>query len=165
VLNELASFVGWLRQSSVSAHGQRCDATINVILAAVGSLYKHQDRLGTETEISRSGRFGAKNAYKPLLHHINRRQSLRQSVMRVRTTKRLPKVLVAADVQRLLDACAHLRDRLLLSLLYESGMRIGQALGLRHADIRSFDAEIEIVPRSNLNGARTKSRSPYVVHV
>jgi integrase/recombinase XerD len=165
VLNDLASFVGWIRQSSLSAHGQRCDATINVILAAVGSFYEYQDRMGIETEISRSRRFGAKSPYKPLLHHINRRQSLRQSVMQVRITKRLPRVLAAADIQRLLDACAHLRDRLLLSLLYESGMRIGQALGLRHADIRSFDGEIEIVPRSNLNGARTKSRSPYVVHV
>lgn len=165
VLNDLASFVGWLRQSSSSAHRQRCDATINVILAAVGSLYEYQDRLGVETEISRSRRFGAKSPYKPFLHHINRRQSLRQSVMQVRTTKRLPKVIAAADIQRLLDACTHLRDRLLLSLLYESGMRIGQTLGLRHADIRSFDGEIEIVPRPNLNGARTRSRSPYVVHV
>ena len=164
VLNDLASFVGWLRQSPVTCR-QRSDATINVILAAVGSLYEYQDRLGTETEISRSRRFGAKSPYKPFLHHINRRQSLRQAVMRVQTTQRLPKVLAAADIQRLLDACSHRRDRLLLSLLYESGMRIGQALGLRHADIRSFDGHIEIVPRSNVNGARTKSRSPYVVHV
>jgi integrase len=44
-------------------------------------------------------------------------------------------------------------------------MRIGQVLGLRHADIRSFDGEIEIVPRTNLNGARAKSRTAYVVHV
>ena len=164
-LTDLATFVGWLRLSSRKVQEPRSDSTINVVLAAVGSLYEYQDRLGVETEISRSRRFGAKSPYKPFLHHINRRQSLRQSVIQVRTTKRLPKVLAAADIQRLLDACTHLRDRLLLSLLYESGMRIGQALGLRHADIRSFDGEIEIVPRSNLNGARTKSRSPYVVHV
>ncbi|HWR15512.1 MAG TPA: tyrosine-type recombinase/integrase [Terriglobales bacterium] len=163
VLNDLAAFIGWLRRPS--AVRLRSDSTINVILAAVGSFYEYQDRLGIETEISRSRRFGAKSPYKPFLHHINRRQTLRQSVMRVPTTKRLPKVLAAADVQRLLEACMHLRDRLLLCLLYESGMRIGQALGLRHADIRSFDGEIEIVPRSNLNGARTKSRNPYVVHV
>ena len=164
-LSDLASFVGWLRQPSASTNRLRSDSTINVILAAVGSFYEYQDRLGVETKISRSRRFGAKSPYKPFLHHVNRRQNLRQSVMRVQTTKRLPKVLAAADVQRLLDACTHLRDRLLLSLLYESGMRIGQALGLRHADIRSFDGEIEIVPRTNLNGARTKSRSPYMVHV
>src|SRR4051794_238601 len=34
-LNDLASFIGWLRQSSSVRCRQRCDATINVILAAV----------------------------------------------------------------------------------------------------------------------------------
>jgi integrase/recombinase XerD len=52
-----------------------------------------------------------------------------------------------------------------VSLLYESGMRIGQVLGLRHADIRSYDGEIEVIPRANSNGALAKSRSPYTVHV
>ena len=52
-----------------------------------------------------------------------------------------------------------------MCLLHESGMRIGQALGLRHADIRSYDGAIDIVPRANSNGALAKSRSPYVVHV
>jgi integrase len=32
-----------------------------------------------------------------------------------------------------LAACEHLRDRFLLSLLAETGMRVGQSLGLRHA--------------------------------
>jgi integrase len=80
-------------------------------------------------------------------------------------TRRLPRVFSAREVQTLLDACKRRRDRLLVSLLYESGMRIGQALGLRHADIRSFDGEIDIVPRPNSNGACAKSRSPYTVHV
>ena len=79
--------------------------------------------------------------------------------------KRLPRVFVPAEVQSLLNACTRLRDRLLLCLLYESGMRIGQALGLRHADIRFYDGVIEIVPRSNSNGALAKTRTPYSVHV
>ena len=35
----------------------------------------------------------------------------------------------------LIDACARLRDRFLLSLLRATGLRIGEALGLRHEDI------------------------------
>src|SRR6266567_2697465 len=50
--------------------------------------------------------------------------------------------------------------------LYHSGMRIGQCLGLRHEDVRTWDNEIDIVPRdNNLNGARAKTRTPYTVHV
>ena len=131
----------------------RSDTTINLILAAIGSFYEFQDRLGVETAISRSRRFGAKSPYKPFLHHISRTQSLRHAVVRVRAIKRLPRVFTPSEVQSLLDSCRHLRDRFLLCLLHESGMRIGQALGLRHADIRSYDGAIDIVPRANSNGA------------
>jgi integrase len=84
------------------------------------------------------------------------------AVIRVRAIKRLPRVFSPVEVQSLLDACTRLRDRLLLCLLHESGMRIGQALGLRHADMRSYDGAIDIVPRANSNGALGKRlREPY----
>ena len=45
-------------------------------------------------------------------------------------------------------------------------MRIGQALGLRHADFVSRAKEVRIVPRAdNANGARAKLRSPATVPV
>jgi integrase/recombinase XerD len=163
-LTELAKFVASLRRNNSIARA-RSDATINTILAAVGSFYEYQDRLGVETPVSRSRRFGAKSPYKPMLHHIRRNRSLRGAIMQVRTTRRLPRTFTEQEVQLLIDACTHCRDRLLVSLLYESGMRIGQALGLRHADIHSYDGEIEIVPRPNSNAALAKTRSPYTVHV
>lgn len=44
-------------------------------------------------------------------------------------------------------------------------MRIGQAIGLRHSDIRSRDNQIQITPRNdNANRARAKSKA-YVIHV
>ena len=164
-LTELAKFVAWLRRVSSSNGKSRSDTTINTILAAVGSFYEYQDRLGVETNISRSRRFGAKSPYKPFLHHISRNRPLRRAVMQVRAIRRLPRVFSAQEVQALLNACARQRDRLLVSLLYDSGMRVGQVLGLRHADIRSYDGEIDIIPRANSNGALAKSRSPYTVHV
>src|SRR5258705_10561296 len=62
------------------------------------------------------------------------------------------------SVTVLLGACTHLRDRFLFALLAETGMRIGQALGLRHADFISRRREVTIVPRAdNANGARAKT--------
>src|SRR6185312_5064919 len=44
------------------------------------------------------------------------------------------------------------------------GMRIGQALGLRHEDLSAEDGEIRIVPRDdNPNGARAKTRNTYTI--
>jgi len=88
-LTQLAEFVSWVRYATRAGGQHRSDATINLILAAIGSFYEYQDRLGVETAISRSRRFGAKSPYKPFLHHISRTQSLRHAVVRVKSIKRL----------------------------------------------------------------------------
>ena len=69
----------------------------------------------------------------------------------------LPQVLAAADAQAILNACEHLRDRLLLGLLLDTGMRIGEALGLRHEDMDIGACQVQVMPRENANGARAKS--------
>jgi integrase/recombinase XerD len=61
-------------------------------------------------------------------------------------------------MQAVLDACERLRDRFLFALLCDSGVRIGEALGLRHEDINAAACEVTVVPRVNDNGARSKSR-------
>ena len=46
-------------------------------------------------------------------------------------------------------------DKFLVLMLYETGMRIGECLGLRHEDIKSWDKTIHVVPRGdNANAAR-----------
>ena len=79
--------------------------------------------------------------------------------MRLRPTKHLPDTLTTEQVAVLLGDCEHLRDRFLMALLAETGMRVGQALGLRHGDVVSREATVRIVPRDdNANGARAKCR-------
>ncbi|GGI02498.1 tyrosine-type recombinase/integrase [Egicoccus halophilus] len=56
--------------------------------------------------------------------------------------------------------------RFLFALLAETGMRIGQALGLRHGDFVSRRREVTIVQRSdNANGARAKTRTAVTLPV
>lgn len=66
-----------------------------------------------------------------------------------------------------MDGAKRVRDKFLICLLYETGMRIGEALGLRHEDIHSAgENKIYIVPRlDNYNGARVKSSRERAIHV
>jgi integrase/recombinase XerD len=85
-------------------------------------------------------------------------------VISVAREQRIVKTLTQEQVKQLLDACTHQRDKFLLTLLSECGIRIGQALGLRHGDLSVEDNEIHIVPRrDNANGARAKTRRSYVI--
>jgi integrase/recombinase XerD len=56
-----------------------------------------------------------------------------------------------------MDCAESVANRFLVSLLDESGLRIGEALGLRHEDLSLRRAEVRVVPREdNGNQARVK---------
>ena len=51
-------------------------------------------------------------------------------------------MLTAAQTQAILDGCTRLRDRLLFALLLDTGVRIGEALGLRHEDVEIAERQV-----------------------
>lgn len=82
----------------------------------------------------------------------------------MKAPKKLPRVLEAGEAQAILDACERLRDRFLFAVLHESGVRIGEALGLRHDDIAA-ERELTVRPRINDNRARTKSATSRTIPI
>src|SRR5258708_36976195 len=90
--------------------------------------------------------------------------SCRRAV-RVREARVRRRVLMAGQAQSILDACGRLRDRLLFALLLDSGMRIGEALGLRHQDMDIAGRAVAVTPRRNDNGARAKGRTRQALSV
>lgn len=168
---QLAAFIPWLlrQDSSVISiapqKAKRTNATIDLTLGAVYGFYSYHMRLGTIPElplyklaVPHRGR------YKPFLHGIARSKPEATRVVSVKPEQRKPKTLTKEQVQCLLDACTHTRDRFLLALLFETGMRVGQCLGLTHADLSVEDGTLHIVPRAdNPNGARAKTRSPHTI--
>ncbi|MGP8209459.1 MAG: hypothetical protein ACLQVK_25935 [Acidimicrobiales bacterium] len=80
--------------------------------------------------------------------------------------RQAPRTLEPGQIVAVLAATEHLRDRFLLSLVAETGMCIGQALGLRHSDFVPHRREVHVVPRANnANKARAKVRSAAMVPV
>jgi integrase len=67
--------------------------------------------------------------YKPFLHGIAKTSPMRTRVVSVQPVKRRIKTLTSEQVQELLDNCTRIRDKFLLALLYETGMRIGDYVG------------------------------------
>lgn len=171
-LESLAEFMAWLRSpepGTVSIKPQasvRAESTVNKIITVVYNFYEFQRRSGAIEGIDGYNyQHLPKRRYKPFLHHITKRNPSRVKALKLKEPRRLPKVLNKEQVKTILGACQHLRDKFLITLLYETGIRIGQALGLRLADIRSWDNEILIVPRNdNVNGARAKTDTEYVIH-
>lgn len=169
----LAAFITWLRRLEADVisiehrPARRTNATIDQILGAVHSFYQFHMRMKTIPELPLYQlSMPYRRQYKPFLHGIVKAKPEQKRVVSTRREQRLPKTLNVEQVEVLIATCSHTRDKFLLTLLFQTGMRIGQVLGLKHEDLHIEDGSIHIVPRSdNPNGARAKSRDPYVIPV
>lgn len=141
-------------------------ATRNQIQLALKSFYQFlngTDDFAIDT-VDVAKAYDGHRIYKPFLEHISQRRNTRRKdrylsgdTGRVQQQV-LAKRLTPTEVLRLIEACSLARDAFLIVLLYNTGMRIGEALGLRHVDIDLAEKVIWVVPREdNTNGARVKS--------
>lgn len=169
-LEDLGGFIGWLRLPPAAragevlvlpSAGQYCsNSSINRKLSALSSFYEFHARHGLdlgELLITWRPYAGSRTAWKPFLQHIAKDQPQRRRTVALKAAKPIPRVLTADEVQAVLDACTRLRDRLLFAILHDAGVRVGEALGLRHEDLAVAGRTLTVVPRVNDNGARTKS--------
>ncbi len=179
VLEDVAGYVAWLRLPPQARHGRvlvlptvehHCaESSVNRKLAALTSFCEFHARHGVPlagllvtTAPAGRGRSPV-TSFKPFLHHITKNTAQRRRTIALTATPPRPRVLTAVEAQAILDACEHLRDRLLFALLLDTGVRIGEALGLRHEDLDIAGRQVAVVPRENDNRARVKSsRSRFI---
>lgn len=168
-LEQLGRFVGWLRLPPAAREGRvavlpsvepYCSAsTINRKLSAVASFYEFHARHGDVAcaqllTTLRPG--GSRGSWRPFLAHLGP-GAQRGKTIKLKTQRRLPRTLTSEQVDTLAAGCERLRDRFLIRLLAGTGMRIGEALGLRHDDIDAAGGLVRVRSRLNSNGARVKS--------
>lgn len=172
-VEDVSRFVAWLRAPADNvivlddSVAVRSAATVNRHLAALFGFYDFHARSGVAVAADLvAWRRVSRGSYKPFLDHVTRGRPVATRPVRLRVPRRLPVTLGVEEITLILAACERLRDRFLFALLAETGMRIGQALGLRHEDFVSRERRVRIVPRDdNANGARAKCRWPADVPV
>lgn len=170
----IGEWVGWLRLPTAARQGRVSvlpmvgpavsERTLQRKIAAVSAFYGFHRRLdpAVTLQLPRWDRGFTRVGYQPFLAHTRRHQARQEIKIRGVTTG-APQVVGAEDFSVLLDGCRRRRDRFLLELLRSTGMRIGEALGLRHADLSIARREVAVVPRVNGNGARVKQWKPRTI--
>jgi integrase len=179
-LEDFGAFLTWLRTGEgpeVTAldlgQARFAESTVAVRLRAVLSCYTYHELNGVDVgrQLHRITH-GRSGNYRPFLEHIARRKGRRRTTIRVRQKRAAaPPTLTPRQIDRICDACAYwdngarewrgsVRNRLLWALLAESGLRLGEALGLQHRDWHTGRGDtpfIEVVARENRHEVRAKS--------
>lgn len=169
-LEDIGKFVAWLRLPKLArsggvlslpwVDGDLSAATVNRKLSAVSSFYEFHARHGAAVGdlLARWRPGGRGGSWRPFLTHLGDKPE-RRRVIALRSERRVPRELSSVEMTTLIEACDRLRDRFLLSLLRETGLRVGEALGLRHEDVDALHRVIVVRQRLNVNRARAKTFS------
>ena len=142
-VEDVGRFVAWLRAPGSNVvvldggAARRSPATVNRYLAAVFGFYDFHARrgVGLASQLVAWRRIN-RGGYKPLLHHIGKARPVRTRPIGLVVPTRAPRTLQPDQIAAILAACTRLRDRLLIGLLAETGMRIGQPPGFAAQRLR-----------------------------
>ncbi|MFE9926636.1 tyrosine-type recombinase/integrase [Streptomyces sp. NPDC005774] len=143
--------------------------TVNRILAAVSSFYEYVILAGL---LDRANPIEKRPApvlqrvserHQPFMGRASRQRPVRRAV-RVKNVQQLPRPLDEVQVRALLGELRSVRDRALVLLMLQGGLRPGEVLGLHLEDIAHGRRRVVIRHRDDHpKGARSKSRYERVV--
>jgi integrase len=144
-------------------------ATINRIFAAVSSFSEYlivSGRWSTENPIQQRpdpALARVSERHRSFIGPASRQRPIRR-VVRVKTVQRLPRPLESDQVEALLGSLHRWRDRALLLLMLQGGLRPGEVLSLHLEDVQYGRRRVIVRHRTDHpKGARTKSRTERVV--
>ncbi|WP_250454952.1 tyrosine-type recombinase/integrase [Clostridium tertium] len=172
-IDDLSLFVNWLQNPYkslkvvvvVPMESTRCSRTINIIVDTVLLFYdyllRHEEYSNNISERLRKFITSSNRNFKGFLYGIAfEKKKLTSNILKLKVPKSKPKTLSKQEIEMILDACNNLRDKFLLLLLYETGMRIGEALSLWIEDFDISDMIIDLKDRGQLeNNAEIKTVS------
>jgi integrase len=179
-LPELARFKHWVEVTPTRAGRARSGSTINAILTAVCEYLRFCARTGL-IDAAVAERLSEPRWLRFLPPGFDTGESgqfrtVRARALKARAQTPFPEALTPEQVEAVLGCCRRPRERFLVLVLLETGLRIGEALGLRRGDMHLLPdsrglgcavvgAHVHVRHRANPNGALAKSRFPRSVPV
>lgn len=172
-IDDLSLFVNWLQNPYKSLKvipttpidTARSPRTVNIIVDTVLMFYdyilRHEEYSNDVSERLKKFVSSSSRNFKGFLYGIAyEKKKVTSNILKLKVPKSKPKTLTKDEIETLVRACSNLRNKFLLSLLYETGMRIGEALSLWIEDIDISDMVIDLKDRGQLeNNAEIKTVS------
>ena len=160
-IDDIAMFMAWLRNPELlkkvvplRLEPARKEQTINETIDKVISFYDYLVRRGgLENRLSEKlVKFVThpQRSYKSFLYGIAENRPSKSSILKMPVPQREIRRIKKEEAVELLGECTNIRDYFLLYLLFETGMRIGEALSLWLEDFDLDGLKISITDRGEM---------------
>jgi integrase len=153
-----AGFVAWLKrskshlQAGKSVSQARSNATINLYLTAVSGFYDYLFRTDQISKNPNDQLAGPhrNRPYKGFLHHAAPKMVTTSILAQPVPRRKRPATISKDQVEQLWAACGCRRDRALVRLIFETGLRPGEVLALWLEDVNIGELQIDVRDRGEL---------------
>ncbi|MFB5583484.1 transposase [Bacillus albus] len=135
--------------------------TVNAILDRVSSLFlwlKTSGRIKDNPVVYRNVMLTNTMRDKDMLSHTRRNRTVQMNTLKSKVPHVIPKIIEQKAFNKYLEAVNLLRDKIILLVLKEGGLRSGELLGIKLEDIDYGEQGIHVRFRpDNANGSRAKA--------
>lgn len=140
-IDDIAGFLAWLKNPDIlkkivplrfepEHQPQTINAMVDTVVMFYDYLLRHEGMENRLPEkLVKFVRDPDRN-YRSFLHGIAENRMIKSHILKLSVSRMQIRTISKEDAVKLLASCTNLRDYLLLYLLFETGMRIGEALSL-----------------------------------
>jgi len=160
-IDDIAGFLAWLKNPDIMKkvislrfepehQPQTINAMVDTVVMFYDYLLRHE---GMENQLSEKLVKFVRNPgrnYRSFLHGIAENRVVKSHILKLPIPRMKLRTISREDAAVLLDSCINIRDYFLLYLLFETGMRIGEALSLWLEDFDMAGLSITLHDRGEM---------------
>ena len=136
IVDVLSDFVGWLSNGHAfdekisylnPPKDKRCAKTVNIIMDVILGFYDYlaQNKEFEWLDVYKTQR--RNSLFKSFLYEMSsKNRMVRKNIFHKRETNKRLEYITRAEYKKMLECCRLQRDKLLLALMFEGGLRIGE---------------------------------------
>ncbi len=160
-IDDLAGFVAWLQNPFLKRKvvpiryenarlPQTVNKTVDAVIAFYEYLVRHEEyENNLPAALVKFVKAPGRN-YRSFLYGISDSRPVKSHALKLKAPRNEIRTVKKENIPPLLNACTNLRDYLLLYMLFETGMRIGEALSLWLEDFGMSECIVHIRDRGEM---------------
>lgn len=160
IMANLSAFKMWLKYPAYDEkivelkemEAKRVNSTINQIMGSVFGFYDFLVINGDINEFPMYAQLKDNSQFRGMLSEMAlKKENKRKSLLKSRVPKKLPKYITKEEYEKMYAAAENTRDKILLALMYDGGLRVSEVIGLHIEDLNEiYLNKIKIVAREDI---------------
>lgn len=175
IMANLSAFKMWLKYPHYDEkiielkemEAARTTSTINQIMSSVFGFYDYLSVNGEIDDFQMYAQVKNNSQFRGMLSEmLLKKENRRRSLLKSREPKKIIKYITQSEYEKMYAAAENLRDKVILALMFDGGLRVSEVIGLHIEDLNEIHInKIKITFREDINNPDAAVKYESIGHV